>query len=279
MSIGPEASEEPGTGKGSLAFCVMSRAIYTYRILRKRSTPLSTVFGLTDKAIFQTEVSSMTWGEEQKEWCIDLVQKPKDREERAFTTRSQFAMMCPGALVCPKVSNVPGIADVKGVLFHASRWNYEITGSSPSDWNLGKLRDKMVGIVVTAATCIQVLPPLATSAKQVYVVPCAPADRGTGWQIAARLKAWHPSWCKRPLFHDDNLPCFNRADVALVDTDGRGVQGVSADGVLVPGPGPDDTKTEVHVTGGDGADLGAKSAAGLTTLHGVASADFPNMFF
>ena len=29
------------------------------------------------------------------------------------------------------------------------------------------------------------------------------------------------AWCKRPGFHDDYLPTFNRPNVTLVDTNGR----------------------------------------------------------
>ena len=40
---------------------------------------------------------------------------------------------------------------------------------------------------------------------------------------AAALKPWYPYGCKRPTFHDEYLPTFNRPNVHLVDTAPRGV--------------------------------------------------------
>ena len=40
---------------------------------------------------------------------------------------------------------------------------------------------------------------------------------------AEALKPWYRQFCKRPCFHDDYLQAFNRPNVTLVDTDGRGV--------------------------------------------------------
>lgn len=54
-------------------------------------------------------------------------------------------------------------------------------------------------------------------------------DQGT----AEKLKAWYPGWCKRPCFHDEYLQSFNRPNVTLVDTNGKGVDRVSERGVLV----------------------------------------------
>ena len=40
---------------------------------------------------------------------------------------------------------------------------------------------------------------------------------------AEALKPWYGVSCKRPCYHDDYLPAFNRDNVTLVDTDGLGV--------------------------------------------------------
>ena len=39
---------------------------------------------------------------------------------------------------------------------------------------------------------------------------------------AEALKPWYRQFCKRPCFHDEYLPTFNRPNVTLVDTDGPG---------------------------------------------------------
>ena len=57
------------------------------------------------------------------------------------------------------------------------------------------------------------------------------ADRAT----AEALKPWYGYFCKRPCFHDDYLQTFNRDNVTLVDTHGRGVERITAAGAVVDG--------------------------------------------
>ena len=49
---------------------------------------------------------------------------------------------------------------------------------------------------------------------------------------AAALKPYYPYGCKRPTFHDEYLPTFNRANVTLVDTAPMGVQQINERGVV-----------------------------------------------
>jgi hypothetical protein len=122
-------------------------------------------------------------------------------------------------------------------------------------------------------------------------------DPGT----AEKLKHWYPVWCKRPTFHDDYLPTFNRPNVTLVDTDGKGVEALTADAVVVDGtPYPIDVlvlstgfalsveggsgspaqRAGMQILGRDGLDMDEKWVReGPGTLHGVASHGFPNFFF
>ncbi len=50
---------------------------------------------------------------------------------------------------------------------------------------------------------------------------------------ANALKPWYRQFCKRPCFHDEYLQSFNRPNVRLVDTDGRGVDRITSSGVVV----------------------------------------------
>lgn len=54
-------------------------------------------------------------------------------------------------------------------------------------------------------------------------------------ETAEALKPWYGQMCKRPCFHDDYLPTFNRDNVTLVDTDGLGVERITPHGFVVPG--------------------------------------------
>lgn len=52
---------------------------------------------------------------------------------------------------------------------------------------------------------------------------------------AQKLKPWYRLFCKRPCFHDDYLTCFNRPNVTLVDTNGRGIDALTTKGVRANG--------------------------------------------
>jgi cation diffusion facilitator CzcD-associated flavoprotein CzcO len=112
---------------------------------------------------------------------------------------------------------------------------------------------------------------------------------------AEALKPWYRQFCKRPCFHDEYLPTYNRPNVTLVDTQGRGVERLTEHAVVVDG-----TRYEVDclifatgfevgttytrragydIIGRDGVTLSEKWADGLRTLHGLQSHGFPNCFF
>ncbi|HEX5365110.1 MAG TPA: NAD(P)/FAD-dependent oxidoreductase, partial [Acidimicrobiales bacterium] len=56
-------------------------------------------------------------------------------------------------------------------------------------------------------------------------------DRAT----AEGLKAWYRQLCKRPCFHDEYLQSFNEPGAHLVDTDGKGVERITSNAVVVAG--------------------------------------------
>ena len=112
-------------------------------------------------------------------------------------------------------------------------------------------------------------------------------------ETAAKLKPWYGKHCKRVCFHDGYLPAFNRSNVHLVDTDGRGVEAVTPTGVVVAGKEyPVDllvfasgfevtTDLEQRLgfdpRGRGGVAMSERWHDGAHTLHGVLSAEFPNL--
>lgn len=116
------------------------------------------------------------------------------------------------------------------------------------------------------------------------------ADRKT----ADALKPWYNQFCKRPCFHDDYLATFNRPNVELVDTNGKGVERISETSIFANGKEyPVDcivyaTGFEVGTTyshranmelhGRDGLTLTEKWKDGASTLHGMHVHGFPNVF-
>ncbi|MGW4125846.1 flavin-containing monooxygenase [Nocardia sp. NPDC004711] len=112
---------------------------------------------------------------------------------------------------------------------------------------------------------------------------------------AAALEPWYRWWCKRPGWHDDYLEAFNRENVTLVDTNGHGIErftrtGVVTDGkkygvdCLVMATGFESSVAYTHLTGfelqgRDGISLTQHWAAGVRTLHGITTDNFPSLFF
>ncbi|MEZ5599368.1 MAG: NAD(P)/FAD-dependent oxidoreductase [Pseudomonadales bacterium] len=111
---------------------------------------------------------------------------------------------------------------------------------------------------------------------------------------AAALKPWYRQFCKRPCFHDGYLPTFNRPNVHLIDTDGKGVERITETGVVANGVefpvdcivfatgfevGTSYTRRAGYdITGRDGLTLSDKWADGIRTLHGLHVHGFPNLF-
>lgn len=111
---------------------------------------------------------------------------------------------------------------------------------------------------------------------------------------AEALKPWYGYFCKRPCFHDDYLQSFNRDNVTLVDTKGKGVERITSDGVVVDGTehsidclilatgfevGTDySRRTGFEIVGRDGVTITDKWQDGVQTLHGLAVNGFPNCF-
>lgn len=117
----------------------------------------------------------------------------------------------------------------------------------------------------------------------------------TDADTAEKLKPWYRQFCKRPCFHDEYLPTFNRPNVELVDTEGRGVERMTEKGAVVDGKeyeldclifatgfevGTSYTRRAGYdIVGRGGQKLSDKWSDGLKTLHGLQTNGFPNCFF
>jgi cyclohexanone monooxygenase len=113
-------------------------------------------------------------------------------------------------------------------------------------------------------------------------------------RVAEALKPWYRQFCKRPCFHDEYLQTFNRPNVSLIDTDGKGVDRITETGVVANGVeyeidcliyatgfevGTEYTRRAGYeIYGRDGVSLTQKWSDGARTLHGFHSVGFPNCF-
>jgi len=109
---------------------------------------------------------------------------------------------------------------------------------------------------------------------------------------AEALKPYYRQFCKRPCFHDAYLQTFNRPNVTLVDTKGRGVERITERGVVVDGTlyeldcliyatgfevGTDYARRAgFEIVGRNGRSLTEKWRDGVRTLHGIHIHGFPN---
>ena len=112
---------------------------------------------------------------------------------------------------------------------------------------------------------------------------------------AEALKPWYRQFCKRPCFHDEYLQAFNRPSVKLVDTQGKGVERITENAVVVDGVAYEidclifSTGFEVgtsfsrrygyDIHGRGGQPLSQAWANGVRSLHGLMVRGFPNLFF
>ena len=108
------------------------------------------------------------------------------------------------------------------------------------------------------------------------------------------LKPWYRQFCKRPTFSDNYLPTFNRSNVTLVDTDGRGVDRITETAVVFDNVAYEvdcivfatgfevgtslARRTGSQTIGRHGKSLSQEWAHGMRTLHGFYTHDFPNLF-
>ena len=114
-------------------------------------------------------------------------------------------------------------------------------------------------------------------------------------ETAEALKPYYRQFCKRPCFHDEYLSTYNRPNVHLIDTDGRGVDEFTEKGVMFDGKeyevdciifatgfevGTDYSRRAGYsIIGVDGMSVSEKWSNGLSTYHGMHSRGFPNCFF
>lgn len=112
---------------------------------------------------------------------------------------------------------------------------------------------------------------------------------------AEALKPWYRYLCKRPCFHDEYLSTFNRSNVTLVDTDGKGVDKITPHAVVANGreyevdclifaTGFDinsnyTQRAGYEIVGRAGEKLSEKWADRSSTFQSFFTRGFPNCFF
>ena len=113
-------------------------------------------------------------------------------------------------------------------------------------------------------------------------------------KTAESLKPYYSRFCKRPCFSDVYLQTFNRENVTLIDTDGRGLDRITETGIVHRGEeypvdciiyatgfefGVASTRSGgFEVYSPSGRSLSDQRAEGVRSLHGIQVNGFPNLF-
>ena len=125
-------------------------------------------YSLYEKALFHTEVHSLEWQEVDQVWRVTT--------SRGDDFTAKYIGMGTGPLHVAKLPGIPGIETFKGKSFHTSRWDYAYTGGDAYGAPMDKLADKRVAIIGTGATGVQCIPPLARTAKELFVFQRTPSS-------------------------------------------------------------------------------------------------------
>ncbi|KAF7556601.1 hypothetical protein G7Z17_g1341 [Cylindrodendrum hubeiense] len=145
------------------------------------------------RGLFSTKVDSQEWDEHNNEWVVNMTQnRGPDLEDHAIGVRAQFVLNAAGIFPTPKIPIIPGFSQFRSQkrVFHTSRWDYNYTGGTEADPALVNLKDKVVGIIGTGATAIQVVPIVAKWAKHLYVFQRTPSYCGPRMNRATDQKTW-----------------------------------------------------------------------------------------
>jgi cyclohexanone monooxygenase len=122
-------------------------------------------FGLYEKALLQTRITSLTWDAQRSRWHA--------RSNRGDRIDARFVTTQSGIFDRPQLPGIPGINTFKGTIFHSARWNYEYTGE-----DLEHLADKDIAVIGTGATGLQIIPELAVAARSLTVLQRTPTAVG-----------------------------------------------------------------------------------------------------
>ena len=154
--------------------------------IRRHLDAVATKYGLVDDALFHTGVETSEWDESSSRWVI--------RTDRGDEIRARYLIMAAGILNLMKLPAIPGMDEFEGKAFHTARWDYDYTGGRPTTRASPSSPTRSSAVVGVGASGIQAVPPLAESAKHVYVfqrTPSAIGERGnrpTDAEFAEQLR-------------------------------------------------------------------------------------------
>ena len=116
-------------------------------------------FGIRDAIQFNTEVQSMHFDADSKQWQV-LVQRPDGTAE---TLTANVVVSAVGQLNRPNIPDFAGLDQFEGEHFHSARWRHDVD-----------LEGKRVAVIGTGCSAVQLLPKTAAKAAHVTVFQRSP---------------------------------------------------------------------------------------------------------
>lgn len=168
-------------------------------------------YGLYEKALFQTSITSARWCDDEGHWLVET--NAGDRLTCDF-----FVLAC-GRQSLPKLPSIPGIDKFAGHAFHTSRWDYAYTGGD-FNGNLTGLTNKRVAVIGTGATAVQVVPEIAKYAKELLVFQRTPTSTGVRAQRDIppdEVDLTKPGWQRERRYNFQSLISGMPQDTDLVE--------------------------------------------------------------
>ncbi|KAF3351348.1 Nitrogen assimilation transcription factor nirA [Verticillium dahliae VDG2] len=251
---------------------------------------LADKWDLRDKGVFRSTVRSYDWDADAVRWITKIRQgRGPGQADVEMKVRAQFVVVANGVLNHPKVPRT--LQGFEGPATHTARFDYGITGGTPRDQQLTKLRGKRVGIVGTGATAVQVIPELAKYAGELYVFQRTPSGVTPKHQRETRAEDWkamtagEPGWQKRRI---ETYCAVMAGEPGVEDTIRDGWTQAKTYRALIGGAHDAPLAME-DVPAHIGALLALDAprtdairrhweAQGPSTLHGVLTNGFPNLF-
>ncbi|KZV93345.1 FAD/NAD(P)-binding domain-containing protein [Exidia glandulosa HHB12029] len=159
--------------------------------LREHAERIAKQWDLSDKAMWRTQAHAATWNDDTKRWSVAMKEgRGPGQQSRDLHLDAQFVFCASGLLNVPHIPKLPGLENFEGKYFHTARWDYSISGGSPTDPSLELLKGKRVGIIGTGATAVQVIPQLAKWAEHLYVFQRTPSAVDVRGQQETNMDTW-----------------------------------------------------------------------------------------
>ena len=138
-------------------------------------------FDLRKDIQFSTTVKSARWCDSAKRWLVET-----DRGDRVS---AKYFITAVGCLSAANIPPFAGLDQFMGRYYHTARW--------PEDEV--ELAGKLIGVIGTGSTGMQIIPTIAEKAKHLYVFQRTPhyaiPSNNEPMDIGVPLKAWRHRFC------------------------------------------------------------------------------------